>query len=106
RDCGPMLRLGIQIEEKHGFGAIDSDGFEFHVAVTVSGYGYPFHGLSFRVRPLPAESLRPPKSQESEPDCCELHSVGLALKKGSSNRSISQNRPVTSRTTQNIITTL
>src|SRR6266478_3464730 len=101
-----MCLFRILVEEKHILGAIDSDGFEFHVAATVAGYSYPFHGLSFRVRPLPAESLRPPKFQESEPDCCELYSVCLALKKGSSKRPISQNRPVTSRTTPNINTTL
>ena len=55
-----MLRLGILIEEKHGFGSINGDGFELHVAATVAGYSYPFHGLSSRLRPhygFLAESL-------------------------------------------------
>ena len=38
-----MLRFGIQIEKKHGFGVVDSHGLEFHVTVTVASYGYPFH---------------------------------------------------------------
>ena len=53
-----MLRLGIQIEKKHGFGVIDSDGFELHVTVTVASDGYLFHRLSFRDRPQAQSSGR------------------------------------------------
>jgi len=42
-----MLRLGIQIEKKHGFGVIDGDGLELHVTATVASYGYLFHRLPF-----------------------------------------------------------
>jgi hypothetical protein len=39
--------LLVQIKEKHILCCVDGDGVEFHVATTVAGYSYPFHGLSF-----------------------------------------------------------